>query len=149
MSYRAQLGDRVQIEYVSRLSDDTSTSIPEKHRVLEFEVGSEEVIRGISNGVVGMAEGDRKRLRLAPQEAYGTIRRDLIHEIPRDRIPSTVNLEVGKWLINRRKDLIHSRRVRIIDIQATTVIVDGNHPLAGKTVTVEMQILSVETTAAG
>lgn len=145
MTYRAKVGDRVQIECVSRLSDDTSTSIPEKHRVLEFEVGSRGVIVGISHGVVGMAEGDRKRLTLAPQEAYGAIRRDLILEIPRERIRTTVNLKVGKWLINKRKDLVRSRRVRVIDIKGRTVTVDGNHPLAGKTVKVEMKVLSVQT----
>ena len=143
MSYRAKFGDRVQIKYVSQLSDDTSTAVSQERRVLEFEVGSEQVIVGINRGVVGMAEGDRKRLTLVPQEAYGAIRKDLIREIPRQRIPSTVNLVVGKWLIKRRKKPARSRRVRIIDINPATVLVDGNHPLAGKTVKVEMELLSV------
>jgi FKBP-type peptidyl-prolyl cis-trans isomerase 2 len=146
MNYRAKIGDRVQIEYVSRLSDETSTSVPEEHRVLEFAAGSKQVIRWISRGVLGMAEGDRKRLTLAPHEAYGAIRKDLIHAIPRERIRGTVNLEVGKRLINKRKGPVRSRRVRVVDIKPRTVIVDGNHPLAGKTVKLEMQVLSVQTT---
>ena len=141
---RAKLGDRVQVRYVGSLQDGTSTRQLQSRQVLEFRVGSKKVMPGVSLGVVGMAAGESKRVTLKPEEAYGAIRNELIREIPRRRFPSTINLEIGKWLANGRRESGHRRRFQIVDIKASTVVVDGNHPFAGKVLDVEMQVISLE-----
>src|SRR5437660_577346 len=95
MSNRAKTGDRVRVHF-SKLS--AATGKLRRPEVLEFTVGSKEVIPGLSEGVVGMARGEKKRLTLDPQDAYGSVRRDLFKEVPRGKFPATLALSVGKRL---------------------------------------------------
>lgn len=145
---RAKLGDRVRVQYLGLLRDGNAT---EKHRgrqVLEFVVGSKEVIPGISLAVVGMAKGEAKRLTLQPKDAYGAVRRKLIREIPRQRFPSHLDLCVGKRLTSIGVTSGRRRPVQVVEIKRDTVIVDGNHPLAGKILEVEVQLVSLASSSA-
>ena len=138
---RAKPGDRVCVQYVRFLKDGTATQKRAGRQVLEFSVGSKAVIRGISLGVVGMAHGEEKRLTLEPKDAYGAICHQLIREVPRERFRTCLDLRVGKRLISH--GVTSSRRVRVVEIRETTVVVDGNHPLAGKVLEVELQLVSL------
>jgi len=140
---RAKHGDRVCVQYVRLLKDGTATQKHSGRQVLEFFVGSKAVIRGISLGVVGMAHGEEKRLTLEPKDAYGAVRRQLIRELPRERFRTCLDLRVGKRLISH--GVTSSRRVRVVEIHETTVVVDGNHPLAGEVLEVELQLVSLVT----
>lgn len=148
MSKTAQPGDRVRVQYLALLKDGSNTQKNPGRHVLDFTVGSKEVIAGISSGVVGMATGEQKRLTLQPQDAYGAIRRNLIHEIPRERLSSHFVLRVGKRLVAVTASSGRRRQVRIIEINPQSVIVDGNHPLAGKILEVELQLVSLNSTSA-
>lgn len=147
---KAKLGDRVKVQYDGLLTDGIARK--KKHpgtRVLEFIVGSEEVISGISLGVIGMAEGQQKRLTLQPEDAYGSVRPKLIKEISRRRFPSHLDLQVGKRLSVTSPVSGRRRRVMVMEIKPNTVIVDGNHPLAGKVLQVEVQLLSLDSAPGG
>lgn len=138
---KAKRGDRVRIEYSGQFKDAKAGLQHLGREVFEFTVGSHEVMPGISRGVVGMVEGERKQLTLSPKEAYGEFRANLIREIPRSRLPSDVVLKVGKRLTTVGTKSGRRRKVRIVELTPTAVVVDGNHPLAGKTVEVEFQLL--------
>lgn len=145
---RAKLGDRVRVQYLGLLKDGTATGKQRGRQVLEFTVGSKEVIPGISQAVVGMAKGEEKRLTLQPADAYGAVHRKLIREIPRQRFPSHLDLCVGKRLTSIGVTSGRRRRVQIVEIKPDTVIVDGNHPLAGKVLEVEVQLVSLASSSA-
>ena len=145
---RAKLGDRVRVQYLGLLKDGTATEKQRGRQVLEFIVGSKEVISGISLGVVGMAKGEQKRLTLQPKDAYGTLRRKLIKEIPRQRFPTHLDLTVGKRLTSVGVTSGRRRRVQVVEIKPDTVVVDANHPLAGKVLEVEVQLVSLHSTSA-
>ncbi len=146
---RAQLGDQVCVQYVALRADggvvqySVGQSGNRKGQVLELTVGSKEALRGISYGVVGMAVGEEKRLRLEPKDAYGVIRANLIEEIPRRRFPSRMDLFVGKRLIWNAADSRGRRRMIVRDMTPDTVTLDGNHPLAGEVLEVEVQLISL------
>jgi FKBP-type peptidyl-prolyl cis-trans isomerase 2 len=148
MVNRAKLGDRVRVQYLGLLNDGTATQKHRSRQVLKFRVGSKKVISGISLGVVGMAEGETKRLTLEPKDAYGAVRRELIREIPRQRFPSALELCVGKWLTSGSRTSDRRRRVQVVDIKPAAVVVDGNHPLAGKVLEVEVQLVSLNSLSA-
>ena len=140
----ASLGDRVRVQYLELLKK--SGSATERHRarqVLHFTVGSKEVIPGISFGIVGMAEGEKKRLTLQPKDAYGAVRPKLIKEVSRRRFPSSLALYVGQRLTATGVESGRRRKVQVVEIKADTVVVDGNHPLAGKVLEVEVQLVSL------
>lgn len=144
--HRAKQGDRVRVQYARFLQDGTATQKRPGRQVLEFSVGSKAVIRGISLGVVGMAHGEEKRLTLEPKDAYGAVRRQLIREFPRERFRTCLDLRVGKRLISSGA-MSSRRRVRVMEVREATVVVDGNHPLAGEVLEVELQLVSLVTPA--
>lgn len=142
--HRAKLGDVVQVRYVGLRVDGTAAGTHHGPQVLEFAVGSDTVISGISLGVVGMAAGEKKRLTLPPDDAYGDVRRKLIREIPRGRFPPSLDLHVGKGLTLVGKTSGRRQRVRVVELKSGMVVVDGNHPRAGKVTAVEIQLVSLE-----
>ena len=138
---KAKLGDHVRIEYSGQFKDEKAATQRLSREVFEFTVGSGEIMRGISKGVVGMVEGERKQLTLQPKDAYGEFRTQLIREIPRQRFPSGIVLKVGKRLTTVGVKSGRRRMVTIVELRPSTVVVDGNHPLAGRIVEVEFQLL--------
>lgn len=91
----AKLGDRVRIQYARVPESRPSSDKARAEKTCEFTVGSKEVFPSLSLGVVGMAPGERKQLTLQPQEAYGPVKAKLIQQIPRQRFPQHIALEVG------------------------------------------------------
>ena len=145
MSTTARPGDRVRVQYLALLDDGSNSQKKRLGRhVMEFTVGSKEVIAGVSLGVVGMAIGEQRRLTLQPKDAYGEVRRNLIREVPRQRFSNHLVLSAGKRLVSVAATSGRRRQVRIIEVRPETVVIDGNHPLAGKVLEVELQLVSLD-----
>jgi peptidylprolyl isomerase len=122
-------------------------SVPHGQKTLEFTVGSNDVFRSLSLGVVGMAPGDRKQLTLQPQEAYGAVKPTLIQQIPLQRFPQHIALKVGKRLTAFVASSGRRQRVRVVKINSDSVTVDGNHPLAGKVIELEVNLVSLDSSS--
>lgn len=145
--HTAQIGDRVRIQY-HRLRDQNVAGVKARGRnTCEFTVGSREVFTALSLGVVGMAPGDRKQLTLQPLEAYGKLQPKLVRQVPRERFPKHLDLQVGKRLTATRGIAGRRRRVTVVEIKADSVIVDGNHPLAGQVIKLEVCLISLDSSA--
>ena len=113
----------------------------------EFTVGGKEVVAGLSSGVIGMAPGDKKQLTLQPQEAYGAVQTKLIRQIPRAKFPAHMALQVGKRLTAFVASSGRRERVRVVEIHPDSVTVDGNHPLAGKVIELEVNLISLDSSS--
>ena len=146
--HTASLGDRVRIQYSRVPYPGALPRKPLSRKTCEFTVGSSQVFRSLSVGVVGMAQGERKRLTLQPREAYGKVQPKLIRQIPRERFPQHVELRVGKRLTAIVAATGRRRRIRVVKIDPNFVVVDGNHPLAGKVVELEVCLISVNSSSA-
>ena len=94
-----------------------------------------------------MAPGDQKHLTLQPQEAYGSVKPKLIRQIPRQRFPRHVALQVGKRLTAFVASSGRRQRVRVVEINPDSVTVDGNHPLAGKVIELEVNLISLDSSS--
>lgn len=140
---RAKLGDHVRVQYLGLKPDGGGAESKHGRQVLEFTVGSKDVMPGISMGVVGMSEGEQKRLTLKPKDAYGLVRRKLIKEVARTRFPATLKLYVGRWIVATGQRSGRKRRVRVVELKSDTVVLDGNHPQAGEVVEMELQLISL------
>lgn len=146
----AKLGDRVRVQYArvtpSRAAPSQTTSVrPAKQ--IEFIVGGHTVVRGLSLGVVGMTQGDQKRLQLDPEQAYGLAQERLVREIPRARLPQHLDLRIGSRLTALVKSTGRRRMVRVVEIKPDAVVVDGNHRLAGQAITLDITLISVDSSA--
>jgi peptidylprolyl isomerase len=136
---RAKQGDMVSIHYTGRLQDGNVFDTSEGREPLEFEAGSEQLISGISLAVVGMQEGEERTVTVPPEEGYGSHRSELEREVPVDALPE--NVKVGDQLQAETPDgTIFVWVKEIVDEMAT---VDGNHPLAGKTLEFDLKLVTV------
>jgi len=145
--HQANLGDRVRIQYARVPQCGVRQNKSPAPKTCEFTVGSKDVFHSLSVGVVGMALGDRKRLTLQPQEAYGSVKLKLIRQIPRQRFPQHLALQVGARLTAFVASSGRRERVRIVEINSDSVTVDGNHPLAGKVIELEVNLISLDSSS--
>lgn len=134
-------GSNVQIEYT--LKDETGKLLDSNtgRGPLSFTQGEHRIIPGLEKALNGMRAGEEKQVSVKPEEGYGAVDAAAQAEVPKAAIPSDA-LTVGTELM-ARSPTGTTRIVRIKEIKETTVILDLNHPLAGKTLHFTVKILSV------
>ena len=133
-------GDKVKILYTGLLEDKSIFDQSEQNEPLEFVAGTNEILPGISNGVIGMAVGDKKTLVLTPEEAYGPRLSGLEQEVPVEQLPDDV--KVGDLL---SADIQGEQVIlAVTQIQGNVAVVDANHPLAGHTLTFNIELVGLE-----
>jgi len=138
----ARYGDTVRVHYTGRLADGTVFDTSLGQEPMEFTLGAGQVIPGFEEAVVGMNPGESKTVEVPAEQAYGPHREELVLEIDRRQVPPNLELEVGQQLVLRQAPdrLI---RVTVADLSETTVTLDANHPLAGKDLTFEIQLVEI------
>lgn len=135
-------GDTVKVHYHGKLEDGTTFDSSEGREPLEFEVGSGMVIAGFDDGVTGMQIGEKKTIHISADEAYGPVQEEMIMEFPRDRFPDDMTPEVGMQL-NMSNGQGQNFPVVIVDVKDTVVILDANHPLAGKDLVFDLELVAI------
>ena len=142
---QAKSGDSVKIHYAGRLDDGTLFDSSEGREPLAFTLGSGEVIPGFDNAVTGMTAGEKKRVRIEPEDAYGERNDQMVQEVPKSALPDEMTVEVGMPLQASGPDG-QVVNLTVIGVAESSITVDGNHPLAGQALTFEIEL--VELTAA-
>jgi FKBP-type peptidyl-prolyl cis-trans isomerase 2 len=105
-------------------------------------VGSGMVIKGFDEGVMGMAVGDKKTLRIPVDDAYGPKNEEMIIEFPKDRFPDDMQAEVGMPL-TMSDGSGQNFRVIIKEVKDDSVVLDANHPLAGEDLTFDLELVEI------
>ena len=124
-------GDPVAVHYTGTLADGTVFDSSEGRDPLTFTVGSDQVIEGFENAVVGMAEGESKTVTIASQDAYGPHDPAMVRRIGRETVPPEIALREGMQLSARNQEG-QTVAVVVTDLDDDSVTLDANHPLAGK-----------------
>ncbi len=139
---RASRGDTVTVRYTGRLADGTVFDSSPEERPLSFILGKGEVIPGFDEGVTDMYSGEKKTFTIPPDKAYGTHDAAYVEEVPREMFPEDLPLIVGHQLevTNENDDKL---LVMVVGVTDDSVVLDGNHPLAGKELTFEVELLKV------
>jgi len=136
-------GDKVKVDYTGTLEDgkvfDTSKHEGHEHP-LEFTVGENQVIKGFDEAVIGMNKGDKKTINLQPKDAYGLPNEQLIQQVPSEQLPPEAKEGSVLGMKLPEGQTIPVKIVKISDGKAT---VDFNHPLAGKTLKFDIEIIDV------
>ncbi|WP_305044858.1 FKBP-type peptidyl-prolyl cis-trans isomerase [Geoalkalibacter sp.] len=140
---RADQGDIVKVQYTGRLGDGTVFDASPPERPLQFIIGRGEVISGFDQAIVGMYQGGRKTVTIAPEQAYGAHRADLVEEVKRSLLPDNLPLEVGRQLEVTSAE--GNRFVVLVTaLGEDSVTLDANHPLAGRELVFDIELLGVE-----
>ena len=93
MSNIVAKGNEVQILYVAKLKDGTIFDTTEGRSPFKFIAGSDNILPGISNAVIGMKIGDKKLIEISSENAYGQYNKELVVKVPRTNVPEKT--EVG------------------------------------------------------
>jgi len=138
----AQAGDKVKVHYQGTLADGTIFDSSEGRDPLEFTLGTGQVIPGFDAAVIGLSPGQSVVTTIPPDDAYGPANPEMIIEVERDRFPEDMELEEGLEL-QLSGGGGQAFLVRVIEIAADKVTLDGNHPLAGEALTFRIQLESI------
>jgi FKBP-type peptidyl-prolyl cis-trans isomerase 2 len=139
---QAKKGDTVKIHYHGRLTDGTTFDSSEDREPLEFELGSGMVIPGFDLGVSGMTIGEKKTINIPAAEAYGEKNEEMILEFPKTQFPQDMTPEVGMQL-NMSNNQGQNFPVVIVEVKEEVVMLDANHPLAGKELIFDLELVEI------
>lgn len=134
-------GSTVTVNYTGKLEDGTvfDSSLNEGREPLTTVVGTGQLIRGFEQGLMGMSEGESKTIEIEPSEAYGESQEEMFQEVPKENVPPGV--QVGEML--QGMGPMGPVNVRIAEVRENSVIIDANHPLAGKKLIFDLEIVSI------
>jgi peptidylprolyl isomerase len=135
-----QNGDKVRVDYVGRYPDGTVFDSSEGNEPLQFKVGAGEVIPGFDQAVMGLKAGESRTVEVTPEDAYGPHVPEMVAEVERSQIPDDDKLQFGGFLEVGLEDG-QTLDVQVVELTETTVTLDGNHPLAGKSLHFEVTLL--------
>jgi peptidylprolyl isomerase len=139
---RAKPGDTVKVHYTGKLEDGTVFDTSTDSDPLQFTIGDGQIIPGFEQAVVGMNSGESKTIKVPVDEAYGPHREEMVLVVDRNQLPADLIPEVGQQLQSRQPDG-QTIVVTVTDISESSVTVDANHPLAGKDLTFDIQLIEI------
>jgi peptidylprolyl isomerase len=134
-------GDTVKVHYKGTLDDGSVFDSSEGRDPLEFTVGEQRVISGFENAVHGLAVGENKSVSIAPEEGYGQYTTELVATIERSQLPTDVEPTPGMVLQGDTPD--GPMKFMITVVEGDNVTIDGNHPLAGKALNFEIEVVEI------
>ena len=139
---KVKKGDTIRVHYTGKLEDGQEFDSSLKRDPLQFEVGTGSMIKGFENAVVDLKPGDKKTVTIVPEEAYGERDENLLIKMPKKSVPEGVTPEVGMRL------QIANQQGQAVPVVVTEVLddslrLDANHPLAGKTLVFDIEVVEI------
>ncbi len=134
-------GKKVSIEYTLKLEDGTVVDSNVGGKPFTYVQGKHQIVKGLEEGLAGLKVGDSKHVVVPPEKGYGEINKDAFIEVSKDKVPKGV--KVGSMLKGTSKDG-RPFYVKVAEVKEKTVVLDLNHPLAGKTLYFDVKVLNIE-----
>jgi peptidylprolyl isomerase len=147
----AKPGDRVRIDYVGKIEEETAMGTPglnatkplcEDTGPVDLRIGAEEILPGLERALVGMAPGEIRTVKIPAEEGYGQRDEELMISLPRQDLPSELTPLPGQ-VLEVTDDDGDVFPVTVAAITAESVVIDTNHPLAGKDMVFELRLLEI------
>ena len=135
-------GDAVKVHYTGMLEDNSIFDSSLGQPPLEFTIGEGQIIPGFEQAVIGMRQGDSKAFTVLADGAYGQHHAELVFELERERIPQHSEFKVGQELLIQHKDGRATEAV-VVELSESSVTLDANHPLAGKDLMFEIELIEI------
>ncbi len=139
---QAKKGDTVRVHYTGKLENGTVFDTSRSRHPLQFTLGTSQVIAGFENAIAGMSVGESKTVVIPVEQAYGERRDDMIVTIKRDKLPTDQDIRVGQRLEITQVDN-GVMLVTVTDISEQNITLDANHPLAGKALIFDIELVAI------
>ena len=140
---KAEIGDFVKVHYTIKRQDGKIVGASEQGKPLGFILGRGKVLKKLEQGVIGMRINETRTVKLTPEEGYGLRKPSMVIKIRKEDLPTQQHIAVGRTLqyMDESGTMIN---FIIADMDADTVILDANHPLAGQHLTYHVVLISAE-----
>ena len=139
-------GSVVSLQYSLSEEDGKLIETNKGKDPLKYTQGNRQIIPGLEKELAGMKVGGEKRVKVKPEDAYGVVNAKAFQEVPKEQIPAN-GLKVGATL-SAKGPQGQEIPVRVHEIKEKTVMLDLNHPMAGKTLLFDVKILDIQPSAA-
>jgi len=139
---QVKANDTVKVHYTGKLEDGQVFDSSLQREPLEFTLGQGQLIPGFENGVIDMKVNEKKTISIPKEEAYGEVNKELFQKVEKTQLPEEIKPEVGMALAARNPDGTE-RPLRVTEVKDNHIVVDANHPLAGKDLTFELELLEI------
>ena len=133
-------GSTITVHYTGKLKDGSTFDSSTGKEPLKFQIGSNQVIPGFENGLIGKSKGDKVTLDIPVDQAYGQIREDLFIKVPNDQLPGQVQIGQALQAMNGPNVI----NVLVKEINEDHVVIDANHPLAGQNLIFDIEVVDVQ-----
>lgn len=132
----------VKVHYTGKLSDGQIFDTSEGKEPLEFTLGQGSLIPGFEKGLIDMKLNEKKTITISKDDAYGDLSEELIQEVPKSQLPAEMTLEVGMGLVSKTPEG-QEMNLLVVEVREESVVLDGNHPLAGKDLIFELEVVAI------
>lgn len=137
-----QAGKRVKFNYVLKI-DGKEVENSEAKGPIEYTQGEKRIIPGLEKQLEGLRVGDQRTIMIKAEDGFGKINPNSLQEVPKSKLPQDVNLKVGQ-VLGARDDKGEIFPVTIAEVKDQTVVLDFNHPLAGKDLQFDVTVLEIK-----
>ena len=137
-----QNNDTVEVHYTGTLSNGQVFDSSLDREPLKFTLGQGQLIPGFEAGIIDLKVGDKKTIQIPCAEAYCERHDEMMHEVQKSQLPQEIKPEVGMPLVSQGPEGQEMHFI-IAEVKEESIIVDGNHPLAGKDLTFEIEVVSI------
>ncbi|MDQ7917643.1 peptidylprolyl isomerase [Mesonia sp. MT50] len=135
--------DTVKVHYTGKLEDGQVFDSSLEREPIEFTLGQGQIIPGFEDGLIDMKVSDKKTVQIPHTEAYGEVQKELFQEVPKSQLPQEIEPQVGMGLVSKNPDGTE-RQLRVAEVKEESIIIDANHPLAGKDLTFELEVMEIK-----
>jgi FKBP-type peptidyl-prolyl cis-trans isomerase 2 len=135
-------GKIVEVHYTGKTKDDEKQFDSSFEREpLKFQIGTGQIIPGFESAILGKKVGDKVQVTVESKDGYGDVREDLIAKVKKEQLPGEV--QIGQQLQAPSND---GKNINVVvtEINEDHVVVDANHPLAGKDLSFDIEVVNVE-----
>jgi len=139
---QAKTGDTVIVHYTGKLDDGTVFDTSADREPLEFKIGEKQLIPDFEQAVIGMEPGESKSIQIVSENAYGPHHEEMVMVVERKDIPEGLNPQVDQRLQVQQQSG-QSFVVTVTAVSEASVTMDGNHPLAGKDLSFDIQLTEI------
>lgn len=140
---QAQNGNTVKVHYKGTLKDGAVFDSSLEREPLEFTIGEGRLLKDFEDAIVGMTVGDKKTIDIEAANAYGVYQDNLQMNVDRSQLPADMEPQVGMQLQTTLQEG-HVVILVVKEIHENTVVLDANHPLAGKDLTFELELMEIK-----
>ena len=132
----------VKVHYTGKLADGEVFDTSDGKEPIEFTLGQGQLIPGFEKGLIDMKLNEKKTITIPKEEAYGDVNKDLIQEVKKTELPQDMAPEVGMGLVSKTPDG-QEMNLMVVEVREETIVIDGNHPLAGKELIFDLEVLAI------